>query len=92
MFPNQWQAGLMWYLPQKNLKTFWFSYNCRPGSVVAYFVVQLQSVTSSESDAVVTDLQTQVNLGKFGGQDASDFGEGKLYKIEPVFLLWKYNR
>ncbi len=21
MFPNQWQAGLMWYLPQKNLKT-----------------------------------------------------------------------
>ncbi len=50
-------------------------------------MVQLQSVTSSESDAVVTDLQTQVNLGKFGGQDASDFGEGKLYKIEPVFLL-----
>ncbi len=20
MFPNQWQAGLMWYLPEKNLK------------------------------------------------------------------------
>ena len=62
--------------PQLVLKLFTL---CRSGSVVAYFVLYLESVTLDQSDAAVALLKAQVDSGTFGGEPASSFNTGNLH-------------